>query len=226
MQSLIDVPSTFEKQESLTSDYKYEDLRKVYKYIDINKFEDQIEVDLSKSSKQIIFRLDDNAFIGILLAKEENKLEEVKKKEATYEKVEEKENPNEVENITVGNLQKEPLYSKKSYEPDLSSCREESRDAEEDVNQRVGLDRSVLQVLNNLKYDFYTVKAISNLTKLLEEEVSVILDRNSRKVRTALVKQDGLILYTSANRPKKLREHLSELVFYFKRSFDPYQNYG
>lgn len=77
----------------------------------------------------------------------------------------------------------------------------------------------VLVALSDPKYDFRTLEGLAKATELSSDSVLVALGALGQKVRISNVTDpQGRVLYTLRNRPKKLRERLSELRSFMSAS--------
>ena len=84
------------------------------------------------------------------------------------------------------------------------------------------IDDIILGILSNPEHDFYTPRAISRISNIPLNQIDGFLT-NSPMVRTALTTtDDSQRLYTLRSNQKKLREHISEILFYFSKKYDPW----
>ena len=77
---------------------------------------------------------------------------------------------------------------------------------------------SVLEAVEDERWDFRTVDGIVRQTGLAPELVQQILDTHPDLFRRSFVSgEDGKALYTLATRPEKLRERLAEIQQYLAK---------
>ncbi len=91
--------------------------------------------------------------------------------------------------------------------------------ADTDSSTLTATDQAVLQALADPHWDFRTVEGISRDTGLAPATVEDVLQRQSHRVRQALVLgPHGRPIYTLRSKPVSLRERLSALVAVLAKS--------